>query len=158
MHIYTPRPFIFTLFTCLYDDTLQRYSLKKLMFRKTADLESFGHIRQTSGNWMWPKLPKGTSSCQYLSFAPTPMSIRPSVTKEQPRNAHISKNRCFWTFWPNSAIFGGQNCQKAHLNAKTFHMSQFPVLYDHPLQRYSLEKNRWRTDRRTDGHPESIGP
>ena len=31
-------------------------------------------------------------------------------------------------------------CQKAHLQAKTFHMSLFRGLYDHPLQRYSLEK------------------
>ena len=38
----------------------------------------------------------------------------------------------------------GQNCQKAHLQARTFHMSLFPGLYDHPLQRNSLENLMFR--------------
>ena len=51
--------------------------------------------------------------------------------------AHVLENQSFCAFRPNSAISGGQNCQKA-----TYEMSLFPGLYDHPLQRYSLEKNR----------------
>ena len=39
---------------------------------------------------------------------------------------------------------GGRICQMAHLYAKTFHMSLFPGLYDHPLQRNSLEKLMFR--------------
>ena len=65
------------------------------------------------------------------------------------------KTTIFGHFWPNSTISDGQNCQKAHLQAKTFHMSLFPGLYDHRLQRYSLEEI---DDGRTHGHPESIGP
>ena len=80
--------FQMSLFPSLYDHPLQRNSLEKLMFRKTAD---FGHFGQ---------------------FRPFPVA--------EP----------------------GRNCQKAHLQANTFHMSLFPGLYDHPLQRYSLEKNR----------------
>ena len=38
----------------------------------------------------------------------------------------------------------GQNCQKTHLQTKPFHMSIFPGLYDHPLQRNSLEKHMFR--------------
>ena len=92
------------LFTCLYDHPLLRYSLGKLMFRKTTVLGSFGHIRQTAGNPMWPKLPKGTSTRQDRSFALTPKSIRPSVTKKQHEKAHVSNNHCFRSFWPNSAM------------------------------------------------------
>ena len=38
----------------------------------------------------------------------------------------------------------GKNCQKADLQVKTFHMSFLPGLYDHPLQRNSLEKPMFR--------------
>ena len=31
-----------------------------------------------------------------------------------------------------------------HRQAKTFHISLFPGHFDHPVQRYSLEKNRWQ--------------
>ena len=82
-----------SLFPGLYDHSLQRNSLEKPMFRKTAIFGHFGQIR------------------------------------------------------PFSVAESGQNCQKAHLQAKTFHMSLCPGLYDHSLQRYSLEKNRWQTDR-----------
>ena len=41
--------------------------------------------------------------------------------------------------WPNLAE-SGRNCQKA----KTFHMSLFPGLYGHLLQRNSLEKPMFR--------------
>ena len=51
--------------------------------------------------------------------------------------ALVLEIQSYGQFWPTSV---GRNCQKAHLYAKTFHMSLFPGLYDHPLQRYSLEK------------------
>ena len=82
------KTFHLSLFTGLYDHPLQRNSLEKLMFRKTAICGHFGQIR------------------------------------------------------PFPVAESDQKCQKAHLQAKTFHMSLFPGLYDHPLQRYSLEKNR----------------
>ena len=34
----------------------------------------------------------------------------------------------------------GPNCQKAHPHAMAFHLRSLPRLYDHPLQRNSLEK------------------
>ena len=126
----------------LYDHPLQRNSLENHTFRKTAVFWTFWPNSAISGGRTWLKLSKGTSTYRDLSYEPFPRSLRPSVTKKQPGKAHVSKNRCFRTFWRNSAISGGQNCQKAHLQAKTFHMSLFPGLYDHPLQRYSLEKNR----------------
>ena len=55
--------------------------------------------------------------------------------------AHGLENHSFRAIWPTSS---GQNCHKAHLQAKTFHMSLFPGLYDHPLQRNSLEKLMFR--------------
>ena len=88
----------------IYDHPLQRNSLEKLMFRKTAVFGHFGQIR------------------------------------------------------PFPVAYSDRICQKAHLHAKTFQMSLFSGLYDHPCQRYSLEKNRWQTDGRRDGQPESIGP
>ena len=39
----------------------------------------------------------------------------------------------------------GQNCKKAHLHVKTFHMSLFLGLYDHRLKRNSLENLMFRT-------------
>ena len=56
-HLHT-KTFHLNLFTCLYDHMLQRYSLGKLMFRKTAVLGSYGNIRPTSGNRMWPNCQK----------------------------------------------------------------------------------------------------
>ena len=38
----------------------------------------------------------------------------------------------------------GHNCQKAHPQTKTFHMSPFPGLYDHLLQRNSLEMQMFK--------------
>ena len=111
-------------------------------------------------NFWWPK---GISTHQDLSFEPIHMSVRPSVTKKHPRkNSYFGKKPLFFGHCghirPNSVVKSGRNCQKAHLHAKPFHMSLFPGLYDHPFQRNILKKNRWRTDRRTDGHPESIRP
>ena len=101
-HIYTPIPFIWT-----YSHASRTI---RFMFRKTAVLGSFGHYRPFSGtcNPMRSKLPEGTSTRQEFSFSPTPTSLRPSVTKKQPGKVHVSKNRCFWTFWQNSAISGGR--------------------------------------------------
>ena len=45
---------------------------------------------------------------------------------------------------PFQAAESGQNYQKAYLQAKTFHMSIVPGLYDHLLQRNSLEKLMFR--------------
>ena len=95
------------LFPGLYDHPLQRYSLEKPTFRKTTIFGHFGLIR------LFPvtesaKLSKGTSTGQDLSYEPIPRSLRPSVTKKQPGKAYVSKNRYFWTFWPNSAISGGR--------------------------------------------------
>ena len=81
---------------------------EKLMFRKT---DVFGNFSQ---NWaifrgrIWAKLPKGTSTRQDLSFAPTPTSIWQSATKIKPGKANVSKNRCSGIFWPKSAIFRGR--------------------------------------------------
>ena len=85
----------------------------------------------------------GPSQRRHISYEPICGSLRQSVIKKQPGKTHVSKNCCFWIFWPHSAISGARIWPKlsiAHLQAKTFHMNQFPGLYDHPLQRYSLEK------------------
>ena len=98
-----------------------------------------------SGGRIWPKLSKGTSTGQDLSYEHIPRSLRPSVTKIQPGKAMFRKTANFGHFGqirPFPVAESGQNFQKAHLQAKTFHMSLFPGLYDHPLQKYSLEKNR----------------
>ena len=86
----------------------------------------------------------------------------PGNSLEKPMFRKTANFGHFGQIRPFPVTESGQNCQKAHLQVKTFHMSLFPGLYDYSLQSYSLEKNRWRTDRRTDrrtdGHPESIGP
>ena len=59
----------------------------------------------------------------------------------------FKKKRCFEHFGqirPFPVAEPGQNGQKAHLQVKTFHMSLFQGLYDHPLQRNSLEKLMFR--------------
>ena len=89
---------------------------------------------------------------QNHSFERFPRSLRPSVTTKQPENPVFRKTAVFLCsdqIRPIPVAESGQKLQKAHLQAKTFHMSLFPRLYDHPLQRYSLEKNRWQTDGRT---------
>ena len=59
----------------------------------------------------------------------------------------ISHMPMFWKikacghFWPTS---GGRKCQKAHLHTITFHLNLFKCLYDHPLQKNSLEKLMFR--------------
>ena len=52
--------------------------------------------------------------------------------------------RHFGQFRPFQVAEPGRTRQKAHLQAKTFHMSIFPDLYDHPLQRNNLEKLMFR--------------
>ena len=54
--------------------------------------------------------------------------------------AHVSKKH-FGQIRPFPVAESGQNCQKAHLQAKTFHLSLFTSLYDHPLQRKNLESS-----------------
>ena len=144
------KTFHMILFTGLYDHPLQRNSLEKLMFRKTA---VFGHLAKF-GHFRWPNLAKTFKRHIYRP--------RPFIWSYSQVSTTI---RCRETAWKSSCFvkphFGqirpfpvaesGQNCQKAHLQANTFHMSLFPGLYDHSLQRYSLEKNRWRTDGQTDG-------
>ena len=74
------------------------------MFRKAAVFGHFGHF----GGRIWLKVSKGTSTGPDLSYEPIPRCLRPSVTEKQPGKAYVSKSRCFWTFWPISAIFGGR--------------------------------------------------
>ena len=96
---------------------------------------------------MWTKLSKGTFKRQDLSYYPICRSLRPFVKRKQPGKARVEKNRCLRTFWPNSAISDGrfwQKQSKVHLNAKTFHMTLFAGLYDHPLQRNGREKLMFR--------------
>ena len=62
------------------------------------------------------------------------------------------KIRAFGHFRPTS---GGRKCRKTHFHTKTLHLNLFPGCYDHPLQRYILEKNRWR---QTTRHPKSMAP
>ena len=57
--------------------------------------------------------------------------------------ALVLEIQSYGQFWPTSV---GRNCHKAHLYAKTFHMSLFPGLYDHPLQRNSQEKHKFNKE------------
>ena len=143
------KSFRLNLSTCLYDPTLQRYSLEKIRFRETAVFISFVHIRPTSGNQMWPKLPKSTSTRQDILFAPTPKSLRPSVTKNQPGKTPF-ENRCFWTFWQNSAISGGRIWPKLSKDTSTRHdLSYEPILlfcivqYTIDVSRTSIPRSFW---------------
>ena len=47
---------------------------------------------------IWPKLSKGTSTGQDLSFEHIYRSLRPSVADKRPGKAHVSKNRYFGHF------------------------------------------------------------
>ena len=133
-----------SLFPGLYDHPLQRNSLETTSFEKLL-FWIFWPNSAISGGRIWPKLLKGTYTGQDLSFEPIHRSPRPFVAEKQPGKAQVPKNRYFGYFGqirPFPVAESGQNFQKAHLQAKTFHMSLFPGLYDHSLQRYSLEKNR----------------
>ena len=124
------------------------------MFRKKT---LFLDILANFGHFQWRS--KGTSTGQDLSYEPIPMSLRPSVTKKQPGKAHIRKTADFGHFGqfrPFLVAEPGRNCQKAHLQAKTFHMSLFTCFYDHPLQRNSLEKPMSRKTANF-GHFDSFG-
>ena len=132
------------------------YKLKLFKFVDLVDLKegivmwtfwTFWPNSAISGGRIWSKLSKGTSTGQDLSFEPIHMSLRPSVAEKQPGKAHVPKNRYFGHFgqiWPFPVAESGQNFQKAHLKAKTFHLSLFTGPYDHPLQRNSLEKLKLR--------------
>ena len=128
-----------------------------LYLEKTAVLGSFGHIRPTFGIRMWPKLPKGTSTYQDLSFAPTPTSIRPSVTKKQPGKAHVSKNRCFRKFRPDSANFQYANVAE---NSKRHIYTPRPLIcaYSQISTTARYKDTSWkRIDTgQTDGHPKCL--
>ena len=142
-HIYTPGPFI-----CAHSHvyTTIRYKARQPGKPHASRNRCFFYIFAEIGHFRWFFLVKivrkGTSTRQILLNEPICRSLRPFVTKKQPKKVQVSKNRWFWIFWPNLAISGGQNCQKAHVQATTFHMSLFSGLYGHPLQRYTLEKNR----------------
>ena len=71
----------------------------------------------------WPKCLKNSQGVFTNSYMP--------MLKKTAVFGHFGQFRPF-RIW--------QKCQKAHLQAITFHMSLFPGLYDHPLQRHSLEK------------------
>ena len=116
-----------------------RKGLNRPPIRRGIECIAYAHVSKKRstfeyfGNRCGRKCIKGTSTRQDLSFAPTPTSIRTSITQKQPGKAHVSKNRCFRKLRPASASFGqfpvtksGHNCQKTHLHTKTFHLSLFP--------------------------------
>ena len=138
----TGQTFHMSLFPGLYGHPLQRNSLEKHMFRKTTVFAHFGQIRP------FPVAESGQKA--YLHAETLHMSLIPCLYDNPLQRSSLEK-----LMFRTSAVFGhfgqirpfpvaesGQNCQKADLQAKTFHMSLFPGLYDHLLQRYSLEKNR----------------
>ena len=88
-------------------------------------IKAFGNF---FANFLCPKLSKGISTRRYISYEPICRLLRPSVTKKQPEKAHVSKTAVFLQF--------GHIC----IGHKTFHMSLLPGLYDHLLQRNTLEK------------------
>ena len=81
---------------------------------KTTALGSLCYIRIR----MWPKLPKGTSTHQDLSFAPTPTATRPFVTSRHSlENLMFRKTAVFGHFGrirPFSVADSDPNYQKAH--------------------------------------------
>ena len=134
-----------SLFPGLFDHPLQRYSLEKPMFQKTAVFEHFGQIRPFS-------VAESGRNCQktHLQARTFHMSLFPALydhplqrySLEKPMFRQTADFGHFDQIRPFPVAESGQKCQKAHLQAKTFHMSLFPGLYDNPLQRYSLEKHR----------------
>ena len=66
---------------------------------------TFWPILDIFGGRIWPKLSKGTSIRQDISYKPIPRSLRPSVAKKQPGKTTIldilAKFGHFW--WPNLA-------------------------------------------------------
>ena len=142
------KTFHMSLLQGLYDHSSQKKnSLEKPMFRKTAIFGHFGQIRP------FPVVEYG-QNCQkaHLQAKTFHMSLLPGLYDHL-----LQRNSLETPMFRKTAIFGhfcqirpfpviesGQNCQKAHLLAKTFHMSLFPGLYDHPLQRYSLENHMFR--------------
>ena len=115
------------------------------MFRKTAVFGHFGQFRP------FPVAESG-QNCQkaHLQAKTFYMSLFPGLSDHSLQSYSLEKLMFrqtanlghFGQYRPFPVAEPGRNCQKAHLHAKTFHMSLFPGLYDHPLQRYSLEKNR----------------
>ena len=68
-------------------------------------VKHYGQFRPTSGGQIWPKLSKGISENQDLSFEPIIKALRPSVHKFYSVQARVSKNRRFGMIRP---IFGGR--------------------------------------------------
>ena len=173
-HLHT-KTFHLNLFTCLYDHKLHWNNLEKLMFRKTAVLGSFGHIRATFGIRMWPKLPKGTSKHQDLSFAPTPTSIRLSFTRRdslknliflakfghfrwsilaKTAKRHIYRPRPF--IWAYSQVSATIRYKETAVKSSCF---ENPLFLDIRYKDTAWKRiDDGQTDGQKDGHPESIGP
>ena len=86
----------------------------KVLARTSSSLEKktlfwiFWPNSAISGARIWPKLSKGTSTGQDLSYEPIPRSLRPFVAKKQPGKLKFRKNRYFGYFGQNSAISGGR--------------------------------------------------
>ena len=78
-------------------------------------------------------------------------SIEKLMFKKNTVFGHFGQNRLFLV------VEYGQKCQKAHLHAKTFHMSVYPSQVSTTIR---YKDTAWKRidDGRTDGHPESIGP
>ena len=125
------------------------------MIRKTAIFGHFGQFRPFSvAEFGW--------KCQkaHLQAKTFHMNLRPGLydhplqiySLEKPMFRKTAIFGHFGQFRPFPVAESGQNCQNAHLQAKTFHMSLFIGLYNHSLKKNILEKNWWRTDRRTGTH------
>ena len=109
------------------------------MFWKIQD---FGHFWPTSGGRNCQKAHLHTKTFHLNLFT---CLYDHRLQRNRLEKAYIKKNLCFWTFWPFSVAESGRNCQKAHLLTNTVHMSLFQGVYDHSLQRNSLEKSMLRT-------------
>ena len=145
---------------CPYEHPLQRNSLEKLMFRKTTVLGSFSHIRLTSDNRIWPKLPKDTSTRKGLLLEPTPASIRPSVTKKQSRKAHVWKPVVLRSFGQIRLISGDRIWSNLpHLHYKGTSTRQDLSFQHIPRSlRPSITKIQCKKESMTDSNPKCIGP
>ena len=93
-HLHTTT-FYLNLFICLYDHPLQRNSLKTLM--TTAASGQLGRNRPFS-------VADSVQNCQKAH--PHTKTFHMSLFSGL--YYYVSKNRCFWTIWPNSANSGGR--------------------------------------------------
>ena len=66
------------------------------------NIKAFGHFRPASGGRKCQKAHQNTKTSH---LRPLPgLYNHPLQRFTKPGKAHVSKHRCFWTFWPNSAI------------------------------------------------------